>query len=239
MIKIDLQLFGRGRSGIKDIDMDEPGGGGGGEKEGGPYNPVGFLNHKSLKEALGKKGRKIGMYKAAVGANPKYSPDFDEYSKNCQRAVVAFEARRRGYNVTAQSTYKGDKLPKSAHFNKNGSYNSYWMGAFRHAKPEHIKASTPNSAVNKIAKKMKGYGEGSRAILQIVWKNKKKIHLSGHVINLELKNGKVHYLDAQVGGKYNPHQLLSKVRLNEVNVIRTDNLRFSERAKNSITSMMH
>ena len=162
MIKMFLQLFG----GRGSIGTAHPGEGGGSGKM-NDWSSLGFKNHESLGEALGKRGRPMGMNRAAIGANPKFSPDWHEYSENCQRAVVAYEARRRGYNVTAQATYKGDKLPNGVFRNpKTGVINSRWMGAFQHAKPESLRSTTPHAALNKLNKKMKSYGEGSRAIIQ-------------------------------------------------------------------------
>lgn len=46
--------------------------------------------------------------------NPKYSRDSYEYSHNCQSSVVAYEARRRGYNVEVVARSLEDKTQQLA-----------------------------------------------------------------------------------------------------------------------------
>lgn len=77
---------------------------------------------------------------------------------------------------------------------------------------------------------MKRHGEGSRAVLQIVWRGG-----GGHVVNVEYRNGRVYINDAQAGGKLNPRELFSNVRTADTQLIRVDNLKLSERAKKSVT----
>ena len=154
-----------------------------------------------------------------------YSPDTSEFSENCQRAVIAVEMRRRGYNVTAQPTYPGDELPKTAYINpKTKRVYERFTGAFKGAKSENV------SGLSDIEKKMKGYGNGSRAALAFGWKKGN----SGHVINVEYKNGKLSFVDGQVGGKYDPVDLMSKVQKGSVTLTRLDNLRVSSRMKKSV-----
>ncbi len=50
------------------------------------------------------------MAEASKGTNPHYSASFEAYSSNCQRCVLAYEARRRGHvfiaeNVRGKITY--------------------------------------------------------------------------------------------------------------------------------------
>lgn len=84
--------------------------------------------------------------------------------------------------------------------------------------------------VQNVNAKMAQYGEGSRAVLQIQWKAG-----GGHVLNVERTGGKTVYVDAQVNKRYSASYLASMVRPGSVNIIRTDNLRISERAKKSVT----
>ncbi len=63
---------------------------------------------------------------AYAGANPYYDDtgSHAEYNMNCQRCVVAYELRRRGYDVVALPTYQGDNLPRGT-----AGGNGHWMGA--------------------------------------------------------------------------------------------------------------
>lgn len=109
---------------------------------------------------------------AMRNANPHYSREYSEYSENCQRAVVAYELRRRGYKVSAQPTYKGDKVGEIAYVDrKNGIYKSRWTRAFSNAKTEYVGAGTGQKMIALVDGKMAEYGNGSRAVLQVMWRN--------------------------------------------------------------------
>ena len=225
MIKINLQLFGgRGAgSGGKRLPTVKPGGGGG-NGNGKWSNTPNVGQPDTLKEALGTKGKPMSVYEAVRGANPYYDGSYKEFSENCQRAVIATEARMRGYNVTAQPTYKGDKLPNTAYVNpKTGVSSAFWQGAFKGAKQE----KTPTQA--SVESKMKEYGNGSRGILQVQWKGG-----GGHALNVVNKGGKIQYIDGQIGAKYNGKELFSKIKSSRTQLTRTDNLKFSDRAKKSV-----
>ena len=74
---------------------------------------------------------------------------------------------------------------------------------------------------------MKSFGNGSRGIVKI----------PGHVFNVENIGGKITYLDAQTNTIYNSNNVFSRIgkKSSEIQLIRTDNLRISERAKKSVT----
>ena len=74
---------------------------------------------------------------------------------------------------------------------------------------------------------MQAFGDGSRGIVRI----------PGHVFNVENVKGKVRYVDAQTGTIYNSNNVFSRLgkSARSVELVRTDNLRISERAKKSVT----
>ena len=199
-------------------DMSDGGGRGGIGKDWDRNHPANQAP-STLKEAIGDKGLPLSMTEAYKNANPFYSDNYREFSENCQRAVVAYELRRRGYNVTAQPTFENDKLPKG----------NRWQGSFKNAKKESIGASTTKQAREKLNNKMKEYGNGSRAIVSIQWKSG-----DGHVFNVERRNGKNYYIDAQTGKRYRNETILNGVKPQSVKILRTDNLRVSDRAKKAV-----
>lgn len=181
-----------------------------------PFAP----NPTELKAAIGQKGSPIGIEKAVEGANPFYDSRKGaqgDFSENCQRCVVAYELRRRGYDVVALPTYAGDTLPSG---NK-------WRGAFQKAKSVDVGSTNPKTAQANLEKQMKSYGKGSRGIIEI----------PGHVFNVENVGGKIRYVDAQTNTIYNSNNVFSRLgrKASEVKLIRTDNLRMSDRAKKSVT----
>lgn len=190
----------------------------------GPLGPQ-QMEAPTLKAALGKKGEPKSIGDATVGTNPNYSGDYSEYSMNCQRCVIAYELRRRGYDVEALPTFEGDKLPL-VRYSKNKLYSGAWRGAFQKSKLESVGAKTSQGVIDNIEKRMTDFGPGSRAVIQIFYKGG-----GGHVFNVENVGGKVVYIEAQTGKVKNIQNTLSMVHTGDVNFVRTDNLRISERAK--------
>ena len=107
------------------------------------------------------------------------------------------------------------------------------MGAFQDSKPVNVSASGRNAesnVMNNIDSQMKNYGEGSRGVVQIFYKGG-----GGHVFNVERKNGKTQYIEAQTGKVKDFANTLKNVRTDRVALVRTDNLKLSDRAKNFVT----
>ena len=205
-------------SGITESNQKPLGGGGGGNGKEPITVHMYDVAPKDLDAALGDKGRAMNIDNALKGANPFYAGgDQGDYSNNCQRCVVAYEARRRGYDVFAQPTYSGDTLPAGDN----------WKGAFVNPKTDHVGASTPQKTQQNLENKMKSYGNGSRAIVSI----------PGHVFNCENVNGKIRYVDAQTNTVYSSKNVFSRIgrKSNTSSIMRTDNLNFSDNAKKSIT----
>lgn len=170
-----------------------------------------------LRESIGHKGKPYSIDNALKNANPNHNFSYSEYSENCQRVVVAYELRRRGYNVTALPTYQGDVL----------SSGGRWMGAFRGAKTEKVGGKTAKKTQQNLENKMKSYGNGARAVVRI----------PGHVFNCENKNGEIIYVEAQIGKRYTSKDVFSNLSpksLSNIGIVRTDNLRLSDRAHKSV-----
>lgn len=182
---------------------------------GGDIRPEKVLGPRvpgSLSEALGETGKPMGMARAAEGTNPHYNRSYDAYSSNCQRCVLAYEARRRGYDVTALPTYSGDMLPYSGDYLKALS------------NPQQVNVG---KSKQKIVQQMKQYGAGSRAIIRV-----SKANGSGHVFIAENVGGKITYVDPQTNSRYRD---LNLSRVSNAAVVRIDNQQFTEYAKNAFT----
>lgn len=202
---------GSGFSNNEETFNPNPGGGGGGGN-GDDWWGIGPAIPSTLEEALGEKGREMSMAAAAAGTNPHYDTSYDAYSSNCQRAVLTYEARRRGYDVTALPTYKGDMLP----------YSKDYMKAL--SNPNTV---STGKSVRKIEAQMKSYGNGARAIITV-----NKSNGNGHAFIAEYHSGKVSYIDPQTNSRY------TKLNLSKVassTVTRVDNQKFTEYAKNAFT----
>ncbi len=184
----------------------------------------------TLKEAIGVKGEPNSIVESAIETNPYWSSRYREFSENCQRCVVAYELNRRGYNVTAQPTYRGDKLPKVAYYNqKRNTVEGRWEGAFKNAKAVDVSSSSADGVVSNIESSMRAYGSGSRGVVQIFYKSG-----GGHVFNVENQGGRIVYIEAQRGTFRNIKDTMASVDTKLVSIVRTDNLKISERAKNFV-----
>ena len=187
-----------------------PGGNGGGDVE--PENVLGPRIPETLAEALGEKGRPMGMARASEGTNPHYNSAYEAYSSNCQRCVLTYEARRRGYDVTALPTYKGDLLPSGGDYLKALS------------NPEVVDVG---KSVRKIEAQIRQYGPGSRSIIRVA-----KANGNGHVFIAENVGGKIVYIDPQLNTRASK---LSLARVSSASVIRIDDQQFTEYARNAFT----
>lgn len=183
----------------------------GGLGNGIPETVIGPRVPGSLSEALGEKGRPMGAAAAAAGTNPHYNAKYEAYSSNCQRCVLAYEARRRGYDVTALPTYSGDLLP----------YGRDYLRGLSNPKTVEVGKSK-----RKIESEMRGYGDGSRAIIGV---SKGR---NGHVFIAENHRGKISYIDPQTNKRYTDLNLKTVSR---AQVTRLDDQQFTEYAKNAFT----
>lgn len=216
----------KGRSGLS---FSIPSGAGGT----GPSDALIEQLPETLKDAIGEKKKPMSVTKAFEGANPYWSRAYAAYSENCQRCVVAYELRRRGYDVIAQPTYDGDKWPQNLSI--NGQALGRWRGAFRHAKTDAVGAAGNNAqaeakVLSNINDQMHAYGDGSRAIIRIGYRGSNV----GHVFNVENHNGRITFVDAQTGMRYinaDMRNMMRVVDTRSVTLTRTDNLRISARAK--------
>lgn len=135
--------------------------------------------------------RKIkGEHTAAqdlAATNPRYKPLDPKWSINCQRCVSAYEARRRGYDVTAKpGGIADDRLPRM--FDPSG-----WPHVYRDFDLVDCAADSRNGVRARVDSLMGEWGDGSRAIVCVEWENQN----FGHVFIAERVNGTTRYVDPQ------------------------------------------
>ncbi len=122
--------------------------------------------------------------------NPLYSSG-RQYKENCQRCVSAYEARRRGYDVTAsERIFDGtDTLPYM--MNQKGWANVYENGIASLNTPVGSRSATIKQSIESM---MTSYGDGARAIVRVQWRGG-----GGHVFIAEQVNGVTQFIDPQSG----------------------------------------
>lgn len=105
------------------------------------------------------------------------------YAKNCQRCVVAYELRRRGYDVTAERRLL-----------RNDTVRSRWMTYFVNQRWTNVGDSDATIALANLERELAGYGDGSRSIVYVAWQGG-----SAHVFIAERQHGKTVFVNPQDG----------------------------------------
>lgn len=156
--------------------------------------------------------------------NPKYDKENPLFSRNCQRCVCTYEAKRRGFDVVVKPAIKNG-VDNLASIDLNKGFPS----VFKNPQVIEINGVFGSSVKNNIEKQMKQFGDNSRAIVAVYWKTG-----SGHVFIVEQVNGKTLFIDPQNGNsdvsnyfkliKTNPFKPCSYL-------MRTDNLEFTKKIK--------
>ena len=127
----------------------------------------------------------------AVNPNYSWTDSTSPWNDNCQRCVSAYEARRRGYDVVAKPTPPGaDTLPYMRH-------PQGWPTVYQNGELIDCSANSGTSARMNIEEEMRTWGDGARAIVRVRWKP--QCGSGGHVFIAECQNGKIRYVDPQVG----------------------------------------
>lgn len=129
-------------------------------------------------------------------ASPNYRAskiaDDSLYTKNCQRCVIAFEARERGYDVIAKSRGEQNVDPIPMMLDKAG-----WPAIFKNGRESllDVSAKTNNEVESTVQNNMESYGNGSRAIIRVKWTDRSY----SHVFIAYNDDGKIRYFDPQSG----------------------------------------
>lgn len=188
--------------------------------------------------SVGGGGRKFASLPRGNPATPeealhRVNPHFWEdrrWQINCQRCVWAYEAQRRGYDVEARPHLDGyDPFPYT-----NVRESWYHVIENPSSQTRYVSGHTTEDVLKRMEQQMATWGEGSRAIVQVDWKNSN----SGHVFNVERVNGRNVFYDAQVGftdpkgyhrgGYVDIRQYISQANPENVRLIRSDKNNFTD-----------
>jgi len=146
-----------------------------------------------------KKGDEMDLYSADnSSANPDRAKHVKEQRGNCQTCVVAYELRRRGYDVIAKPR-KGDAEAwqyELAATHRTGA--SAWIDPETGEPPEKIRPETGKKwNKNNVAKWLdKQVQDGQRFTMSVCWKRG-----GAHIVCLERENGHLMLVDPQNGEK--------------------------------------
>lgn len=85
-----------------------------------------------------------------------------KWTRNCQRCVIAFEARLRGANVQAT-----ERLPDEVDMLPRMDHPKGWLSVFENPKPVNCLGSSGIDIKQNVLKEMRKNGDGTRAIIRI------------------------------------------------------------------------
>lgn len=157
------------------------------------------------------------MAEDRAATNPRYDRKNPAYSRNCQRCVAAYEARRRGYDVEATARGgSGDRLPYM--HDPQG-----WPQVFKDPKLEPCFSNTGANTKGKVESLMASYGDGARAIVRVQWRRTR----SGHVFIAEQVNGRTVFHDPQTDTADCSYYFAS-AKKNQTYCLRIDNREFTD-----------
>ena len=142
---------------------------------------------------------------------------------NCQRCVVAHEARMRGYDVVARPSWGA-----------NDPLHYSWLKAFDFSYGDFkvCVGKTGEDVIKSVEEIMRSFGEGSRAIIIFKWNADKIMEGKGHVIVAQCReHGAVNFGDPQSGERFARNKLKSADFAEKVILLRTDNLEFTDAVK--------
>lgn len=142
--------------------------------------------------------------------NPNFSSGLPAWTDNCQRTVVAYEMRRRGYDVEA--------LPKPARDYICTHPFEVWED------PDIITCMDNGEA--QICDLMRQWGDGARCVITVKWENAK----AGHAFVAEQVGDETRFYDPQTG-EMDASYYFQMVEWGRTRVARVDCLKPSELVK--------
>ena len=182
-----------------------------------------YKNGKSKKEILttqlNKKNEKCSESYDLKAVNPKYDGGFTyAYSNNCGPCAIAFDLRRRGYDVESKPAV-GDL--------KDGMSTNEILKCYKNAKvvlmiDSFVKNTIKNKKIESMKESFKNdiisQGKNTSGIISVRWKTG-----GGHFVNYKVTNNKIVVMDSQSNEYYDIDELLERVY--NAGYIRTDNLK--------------
>lgn len=124
------------------------------------------------------------------GLNPYFITHTPAYTENCQRCVIAYEVRRRGYSAHAKP-YIGSKKDFLPYMDQRYG----WPAVFQKQVAANCGALTSKEVQENIERQMRRYGNHSRAIVKINWLYQPQ----GHLFIVENIDDMIYFIDPQTG----------------------------------------
>lgn len=164
---------------------------------------------------------------AAKKANPKYDPMDSGFGFNCQRAIIAYLLRRKGFDVVARP------CPEFDIFNEGGinGKRDGWTLAFTSCKCEKLKLNKngrPNVGdyINALTRKIRTSEKNSTFVLRYKTRIVGNFGGGGHVIIVENDGKNPIFIDPQEGLRI--HLNFESIIMDSIALANVTNVEFSE-----------
>lgn len=152
------------------------------------------------------------------GLNPHYATHALAYTENCQRCVVAYEVRRRGY-FTLAKPYLGGRADLLPYMDAQHG----WPAVFQGQTTADCSTLTQNQAQENVERQMRLFGNRSRAVVKVSWLHRSK----GHLFMAENIDDAIYFVDPQTGDD-DVSRYFQHIDPNRVVLMRTDCARLTE-----------
>lgn len=207
------------------------------DKEAAAERVINGISPKSISDLLTDTTTE-SIFSDIEKVNPFYGISTDgAFTENCSYAAIAYELRRRGYDVIADAFFGiKDEARTTPLWNYQNWYSDsaiskfFSSGKFVNAKEFNIKDENDvENAVNSFISDVKSQGEGARGMINVYWAYDAS---SGHAINYEVYNNEILLIDSQSGTIYKDEETI-KNYINSTKYFmyfRTDNLEVKESA---------
>jgi hypothetical protein len=148
------------------------------------------------------------------------NPDFPQpgHTRNCGNCAIAYELRRKGYDVEAKD---GDD-----------SYIGDFVGMFDGAKIQRSTTLSKTDDAHEMARKIEqdilSWGEGARGVIRGNWLSNDW----GHYFSAEVRSGKVMFVDGQIGE--DNVRYLEHMKPRNIDYVRLDNTMPTDNVKKAV-----
>lgn len=177
-------------------------------------------NSKYVENNLPTKAKVYSRDEDMKAVNPNYETGKLDYSMNCAYCTIAYDLRRRGYDVEALPNTSIGSIDRELFiFNAYEDFNVY--SGISSASCE-LPSDNPEDAEKLEQEMIEKFGNDSRGTFFIDWSNG-----GGHAVTWEIDGNKVIIRDSQNGKKYSLSDYMKYAK--KIEYFRTDNLKPSKR----------
>ncbi len=154
--------------------------------------------------------------------NPNYVTGEDQWTNNCQRCCMAYEARRRGYDVQAAGITDLDDDDYDWYDPDDATQGV--ASVYKNVKLVKCSANSGTQAKINVEEQVKTWDDNARGFVMVQWKDWE----GGHVFMVEKINGIIRYVDPQ-NGDVDVSEYFEDALGDPLYCFRTDNLEFTNK----------